>query len=106
MEKPEEDHRLASPENESGISEGGSSTSKLDSSNEMKEIREKERLGDDITVVIPDAPAEARERGLDTPRSVNSENTSWSNLSESEGDYGCGSSGEIITAPVRSIIGR
>lgn len=81
-----EDRVTESPENESEMSEV--SSSKLDSSNEIaNEIREKERLGDDVTVVIPsDAPLDSRERYVDTPRSINSENTTWSNISEVEGD--------------------
>ena len=94
-----------------GANSSEMSESKLDSSIEMaNEIREKERLADDVMVVIPsDAPLDSRVPALDTPRSTISETTSWSNISESDyeplsSSAGAGG-GEIMSAPVRSIIG-
>ena len=70
------------------------------------EIREKERLGEDVTVVIPsDVPIDVKDRNMQTPKSTMSDNTSWSgNLSEGEADNSPG--GEIISAPVKSIMGQ
>lgn len=78
-------------------------------SNLTDEIREQERLGEDVTVVIPsDAPLEGKSEGdLHTPKSTASDNTSWSGgVSEGDGDgSSTGPSGEIVSAPLKSIMG-
>ena len=104
----EEEESLRTEANESGsmLEESGSTTAsmlRLDSSEIANEIREKERLGDDVTVVIPSEPPldTLRERSQETPRSITSENTTWSNISEVDSDL---QGAEIISAPVRSLI--
>ena len=83
-------------------------TSMTSSHDMASEIREKERLGDDVTVVIPsDAPLMTSASAFEPPRSVTSENTSWSNVSEGDFEAVASASGvEIAAAPVRSLIGK
>ena len=87
-------------------SEESQSTSTTELANE---IREKEKLDEDVMVVIPSEPpaTEGKEEEAVTPKSEASENSSWSdNLSDGEEFGGSQEGGAIVSAPIRSLIGH
>ena len=66
------------------------------------EIRQKESLGEDVTVVIPtDAPLDLADSSMEAPRSNVSDNASWG---ENASDTDSSQSNEIVSAPWRSIM--
>ncbi len=70
-------------------------------------IREKERLAEDVTVVIPsDAPLDGADSSMETPRSNISDNTSWGEVAEqgNMSDSDSSQSNEVVSAPWKSIM--
>jgi chorismate mutase len=69
------------------------------------EIREKEKLDEDVTVVIPsDAPLnESKDCNATTPKSACSDNTNWSNVSETDMDN-LAIGNEIMSAPIKTLM--
>lgn len=84
------------------VPEGQSSQSSKEPVPLASQIREKEQLDEDVTVVIPtDAPAGANDSNIEAPRSNISDNTSWGeNVSDSDSSH----SNEIVSAPWKSIM--